>query len=349
MADHIVLREKDCSHRLYDKRGRPLARMNRFLEAVEVRGLSRQTVRAYGYDLLYLAQWLQISKKSWRRFSQRDLLAYIAFQRERRAKPKSINRRLSTCESYYKFCFGEGPRESTGVNRTAPFYKGRGRSRHLGLFHLSRPRQVKIRVKEPRPLVEILTSKEVREFLSGVKRYRDLGIVYLMLLCGLRFSEVLWLKISSVSFFEGTIRVFGKGSKERILPLPQELEKILRKYLALERPSGRENEPFFVVLQGSRHGEPMTVAGLRSLFRYRRKKTGINKANPHRFRHTFGSRMAAERVSLPVLQRLMGHADLATTLHYIHLSTTDLAAEFHRAMTEIQGDYEIQKTDTRTI
>ena len=83
----------------------------------------------------------------------------------------------------------------------------------------------------------------------------------------------------------------------------------------------------------------MTAAGLRNLFRYRRKKTGIQKANPHRFRHTFGSRMAAENVSLPVLQRLMGHADLATTLHYIHLSTTELAGEFQRAMTKIQEEY----------
>ena len=191
-------------------------------------------------------------KKSWRRFTQKDLLAFIAFQKSDHSKPKSINRRLSTCESYYKFCYGEGPLESTGVNRAAPFYKGHESSRHLGLFHISKPRRVKLRVKVPQPLIETLSSKEVREFVAGICRYRDLGIVYLMLLCGLRLSEVLWLKIGSVSFEEASIKVYGKGRKERILPLPVELAGILRKYLNLERPRGRDIDPFFVVLQGQK-------------------------------------------------------------------------------------------------
>ncbi|MCK4602027.1 MAG: tyrosine-type recombinase/integrase, partial [Phycisphaerae bacterium] len=91
---------------------------------------------------------------------------------------------------------------------------------------------------------------------------------------------------------------------------------------------------------GSRRGQPMTRAGLRSLFRHRRLQPAIGNANPHRFRHTFGADMARAGVRLAVLQKMMGHGDAATTLQYINLSMADVAAEFRRAMTEIQRRYD---------
>jgi site-specific recombinase XerD len=136
------------------------------------------------------------------------------------------------------------------------------------------------------------------------------------------------------------VRVRGKGDKERMLPLPELLVETLRAYLRLERPRRCGCEQLFVVLQGSRRGQPMTLAGLRSLFRHRRIQAAIANANPHRFRHTFGADMARAGVRLAVLQKMMGHDDAATTLQYINLSMADVAAEFRRAMTEVQRRYD---------
>ena len=87
----------------------------------------------------------------------------------------------------------------------------------------------------------------------------------------------------------------------------------------------------------------MTPAGLRSLFRGRRKSTALTNANPHRFRHTFGADMARSGLVLPVLQKLMGHTNPETTLGYINLSMTDIADAYRVAAAEIQKHYDPDK------
>src|SRR6266568_4942924 len=88
----------------------------------------------------------------------------------------------------------------------------------------------------------------------------------------------------------------------------------------------------FVSLKGRARGARMTLAGLRSLFRYHRQTTGVTLANPHRFRHTFASDMVRAGVSLPALMQLMGHADIQTTLHYAQITPQDVYLEYGRAV-----------------
>jgi integrase len=194
-------------------------------------------------------------------------------------------------------------------------------------------------VKIPRRVVEPLTADEVRAFLRSLRRYRDLAIVHLMLLCGLRSHEVLTLGVSDVDFEERRVRICGKGDKERVLPLPAILVTSLGDYLRLERPVACSTQRLFVVLQGPQRGRTMTPPGLRSLFRHRRGKPILRRANAHRFRHTFGADMARAGVRLPILQRMMGHAHGKTTLQYIHLSMADIADEYRRAIAEIEKRY----------
>ena len=105
-----------------------------------------------------------------------------------------------------------------------------------------------------------------------------------MLLDGLRSREVLQLQLEDLRLSEAQIRVQGKGNKERILPLPADAVPALQSYLHLERPL--TNSPsLFVSLKGRHRGQPMTPAGLRSLFRHHRKRSQVPQANPHRFRH----------------------------------------------------------------
>ena len=162
-----------------------------------------------------------------------------------------------------------------------------------------------------------------------------------MLLCGLRSQEVLNLRLEDVGFADVGLRVRGKGDKERVLPMPSILSDSLDGYLRLERPSHCNVAQMFVVLQGKRRGQPMSAAGLRSLFRHRRRCLPIlANANAHRMRHTFGADMARCGVRLPVLQKMMGHAQPTTTLRYISLSMADIAAEFERAMAQLQRRYD---------
>ena len=105
---------------------------------------------------------------------------------------------------------------------------------------------------------------------------------------------------------------------------------MLDHYLRLERPDPC-SAALFVVLKGPARGIRMTPAGLRSLFRHHRNTTGIQLANPHRFRHTFASDMVRAGMSLPALMQLMGHSDIETTLRYVQVSPQDVYLQYARA------------------
>lgn len=334
----VCLRLDGHGHRLVDVGRRPVAQANRFLAALTVRGLSRATLRAYGFDLVTLYRWLRHRRLSLPALTAEKLLDYVAAQRRAGSQPSSINRRLTTAQLLYRFCTGRDLEAAAGLG-PAPHYRGRGRDHHLGLHPLARPRRLKLRVKAPRRVVEPLSSTEVRRFLRSLRRYRDLALVHLMLLCGLRSAEVLKLEPGDVLFEDGQIRIRGKGERDRVLPLPQVVARSVSDYVRWERPADSTSRQLFVVLQGKQRGRAMTAAGLRSLFRQRRRDHAMARANPHRFRHTFGADMARAGVRLPILQRMMGHADAATTLQYIHLSMADIADEYRRAVEEIQRRY----------
>jgi len=319
--------------------GAPIAEPNEFLAALRVRGLSPRTIRAYAYDLLLFYRWMRTIDASLGRLDSSDLMAFIAVQREAGAEPRSINRRLSTARLLYRFWMGREIGTGKRVSLAAQHFKGPGRDHWLGIHKLTRQGVGKLRVSESRKLVDPLTPEQVRAFLRSMTRYRDLAIVHFMLLCGLRSREVLELKLDDIAFAEHRVRVHGKGERQRVLPLPQILAQMLHQYRNLERPR-RCNEPrLFVVLQGNRRGQPMTTAGLRNLFRHRRRRPMLATANAHRFRHTFGADMARAGVRLPVLQQMMGHADLKTTMLYVRLSMADIAEEFQRAMSKLDGRY----------
>jgi site-specific recombinase XerD len=311
----------------------------RFLDAVRARGLSSLTVRAYAFDLVRFYRWLPSAKRRLDELVASDLVDFIADQQRVGAAPRSINRRLTTVCLFFRFKTGRDLDHGVlGLLRPAPYYKGPGRDHALGLHRLT-PRVRKIRVKEPRTIVEPLTPDQVRSFLRSLRRYRDLAIVHLMLLCGLRSKEVLDLELGDVVWADDRLRVRGKGRRDRALPLPALLARILRDYVRVERPAKTHELRLFLVLQGRRRGRPMTAAGLRNLFRHRRRRPTLARAHAHRFRHTFGADMARAGVRLPILQRMMGHADLKTTLQYIELSLVDVADEYKRAIASIEGRY----------
>jgi site-specific recombinase XerD len=317
--------------------GEACSTCRRFLERIATRGLSPHTAAAYAYDLALTHRWLSASGLRLEEVTADDLHHFLASERGRDSHPKSINRRLHTFRQYFEFAVG---RDLPGGLEVRGRYRGHRRDRELGLQRLPTRAVRRLRVKEPRTLVDPLTVEQVHELLDGMHRYRDLCIAHAMLLCGLRSQEVLRLRIADCDFDDRRIRVFGKGSKERALPMPGLLLRLVRRYLSLERPRACATDVLFVVLKGPRRGQPMTRAALRRVFRTRRAAPALANANPHRLRHTFGTDMARSGVRLPILQKMMGHAFPETTLQYVNISLADVAAEFFRAVQVLEARYQ---------
>jgi len=337
---HLVV-ERHATHssfRLVDPGGRDLDSANEFLATLAVRGLSPRTTRAYGFDLVSFHRWLDDTGLSVEGLQAKGLITFIAALHQAGASPTTINRRLIAVRLFLLFATGKDLADGPLLRPTGGYYKGRGKDRALGLHALARRRPL-LRVKAPRKLVDPLTSEEVRGFLRRTRRYRDLAIVHLLLLCGLRSCEVLALRRADVVFDDKRLVIQGKGQKERAMPLPELAADALRRYLRLERPQAAHDQ-LFVILQGKQRGLPMTAAGLRSLFVHRRKDPALKRANAHRFRHTFGADMARAGVRLPILQKMMGHESGTTTLQYINLSMDDIAAAYAQAMAEIKKRYQ---------
>lgn len=328
-------------YRVVDESGKSLSESaNGFLSAVSSRGLSPQTVRAYAFDIVALYRWMIATDRTLSGLTQADLLDFVRWEKERGAHPRSINRRLTTCRLLHKFCYPEGLGGTVGTSLPAPYYRGPGRDRRIGLHVLEKKKTLALQIKTPKKQIAPLSAEQVREFLRSLRRYRDNAIVHMMLLCGLRSREVLGLGRRDISLLERRVRVIGKGDKERIVPLADLAGISIEQYLRHERPRDCIDDTLFVCLQGKRRGRCMTPAGLRSIFRIHRKDSSVACANPHRFRHTFGTDMARSGLSISVLQKLMGHENIETTLGYINLSLADIADAFHVASGEIYRRYD---------
>jgi site-specific recombinase XerD len=253
---------------------------------------------------------------------------YVHHQLDRDPKPtpQTVNHRLGTVRCCYRFHTGrEIPADKVHFQRryTKRSLLGYGRPRHA----IARG----FRLQQNRRVIVPLTAEEVAKFWQSFRTFRDLALVGLMLLDGLRSCEVLAIELEDVQLAHGQMRVRGKGNKQRLLPLPPDILEVLGHYLRLERPL--TNTPaLFVCLKGRSRGQPITSAGLRSLFRHHRVRSRIPHANPHRFRHTFGADMVRAGMSLPALQQLMGHSQIHTTMLYVELAPQDVWCEYARAI-----------------
>jgi site-specific recombinase XerD len=323
--------------RVVDGQGHELEWIHRFLDAQCVRGLQPLSLRAYANTLLHFVRWwsrqpgVDVTRFTAEQFTESTLVDYVRDQLQEQPKPspENVNNRSSMVRRLFRFYFHhEMPHAPYLLQRTwwrrSPLGYGRGRLLQTADLQL----------KVPQRVIVPLSAEQVARFWRSFRTARDLAIVALLLLNGLRSREILGLKLQDLLFSEAQIRVRGKGGRVRMLPLPPESIRILQSYLKTERPLTNTPE-VFVSLKGRARGTAMTPAGLRSLFRHHRATSGVAPANPHRFRHTFGSDMIRAGVSLPALMRLMGHAHIHTTLLYIQLTPQDVFAEYARAVAQM--------------
>jgi len=308
--------------------GREVAWINRYLDREYVRRLANTSMRTYAYNLLHFVRWWESVHHTGNiregDLTESTLLEYVRFQssQQPRPSPSTINDRVAIADRAIRNEFPEAP-----CQIAHGFHHAFLRRKPMGL---GRPRMAlsRLRVKVPKRNIVPLSVNEVARFWSSFRTSRDLAIVGLMLLQGLRSAEVLALNREDALLSEAQLRVRGKGNKFRFLPLAPETVQLL------EHQAHDGQVAIFVSLKGRARGARMTPAGLRSLFRHHRQTTSIKLANPHRFRTTFASDMIRAGMSLPALMKLMGHSDIQTTLLYVQVTPQDVYLQYARAVAQ---------------
>ena len=287
-----------------------------FLAHLELeRGLARNTLEAYRSDLLAFGRHLDERGSDVVAVSSReinDYLADLAVGEQGPGSSAATIRRKSAClRSFYRHLRREGLRESDPTAAIAA-------------------------PKRPAKLPEVISRDEVRTLLaqptgSEPAVLRDRALLEVMYACGLRASEVTGLLISDIDLEAGVLRARGKGSKERIVPIGRAARAALRAYLDRARPrlAGQRLETnVFLNLRGG----PLSRQGLHGIVVRHGRSAGLDgRLSPHTLRHAFATHLLAGGCDLRSLQEMLGHADVATTQIYTHLSSGRLKEVYFSA------------------
>ena len=269
-----------------------------FLDAAWVeQGLSENTLAAYRSDLQIFATGL---KKSLLDVSSSDISLFLAQRYQQGITSRSSARILSSLRRFYGYCMREN---RITIDPT-------------------------VLIESPRigkPLPESLSEQDVEALLNAPEisnplGFRDRTMLEMLYATGLRVSELVLLKFEQLSFRQGVVRLFGKGNKERLVPVGEEAMTWLEQYVnnaRLSLLSGRQCDYLFV----TNRADCMTRQAFWHIIKKHAKKAGINKElSPHTLRHAFATHLLNHGADLRVVQLLLGHSDLSTTQIYIHIA-----------------------------
>ncbi len=265
-------------------------------------GLARNTLDSYRSDLQHFAAWLEQarSKSALIEADKGDLEAYLQHQFQVvKTRPSTASRELSSLKRFYRHLLRGGLIAGDPT------------------LQIASPKQV-------RPLPKSLSEADVELLLSiptdDPLGLRDKAMLETLYAAGLRVSELVNLKTAEVSLDMGVVRVMGKGNKERLVPLGEEANDWIARYLREGRPlllAGRAADALFV----TRRGEAMTRQAFWYLLKRRAVAAGVVKAlSPHTLRHAFATHLLNHGADLRVVQMLLGHADISTTQIYTHVA-----------------------------
>jgi integrase/recombinase XerD len=279
------------------------------------RGLSRNTLEAYRSDLLQFGRFLEAHGSEAVTATAVDVSDFLVELAEGHGKapssPATIHRKAACLRSFYRHLRREGLRDS---DPTAS---------------ITGPRR-------GRRLPKVLNRGEVQKLLSQPKgtaptSLRDRALLELMYACGLRASEAIGLEVADLDMEEAVLRARGKGSKERVVPVGRAAIEAVRHYLERGRPA-LVHQGIVSQLFVNFRGEPLTRQGLYKIVRRHAATAGLaERMSPHTLRHTFATHLLAGGCDLRSVQEMLGHADVATTQLYTHLSSERLKDVYFKA------------------
>ena len=262
-------------------------------------GLSKNTLESYRLDLTAFSLWLTPQSKQLLTVEQADIQQYLAVKFPQ-SKPRSISRLIASMRRFYRYLMREN---KIGLDPT---------------IQIQSP-------KLPRSLPKTLNEEEVIALLNAPNvaepaGLRDRAMLELLYACGLRVSELVGVKVTEVSVSDGVVRVTGKGSKTRLVPMGEEAVDWISRYLSKERSEilqKRLCDALFV----TNRGEAMTRQAFWYLIKRYALLAGITKhMSPHVLRHAFATHLLNHGADLRVVQMLLGHSDISTTQIYTHVA-----------------------------
>lgn len=266
------------------------------------KGLSRNTVDAYARDVDAFLQHLQRhGGPGVQDATGRDVIGFLKEQRNRGLTARTVARRVSSLRGFYRFLVQEGFTDTTPLAR------------------IDSPRLWKTLPKalsreEAEALVETPCGHD------GSQALRDRAILELLYATGLRVSELSDLTLDRIDLTVGYVRTVGKGAKERVVPMGSRAQQALKEYLEVGRPSlrkGRKNHHVFL----NRFGGRLSRQSIWKLVKASCRRAGLPEdTSPHTLRHSFATHLLEGGSDLRSLQMMLGHADLATTQIYTHVT-----------------------------
>lgn len=280
--------------------------MSRYIEdfllyLASERGLAQNTLLAYRRDLMAL--WDFVGKGEWEKVGKEEVIAFLGEKQKKGHASSSICRTLVAIKVFFRFLQAESLIASAEVSL------------------LESPKIWQL-------IPEVLSMGEVDRLLGSIDGSsfmgaRDKAILAVMYACGLRVSEVCGLDLHDVG--DESIRVKGKGGKERIVPIAKEAIDAIDYYLAEHRDEKGSLSAMFVTTKGKRMGR----ISVWNRIKFYAKKAGIEKnISPHTLRHSFATHLLENGADLRVIQELLGHAHIATTDRYTHVSQKHLVEAF---------------------
>ncbi|UVE16759.1 site-specific tyrosine recombinase XerD [Pseudomonas sp. LS44] len=287
--------------------------IDRFLDALWLeKGLSAHTRAAYRSDLAHFNGWLQARDLELPVAGREVLLDHLAWRLNEGYVARSTARFLSGVRGFYRYLLREG------------------------LIADDPTLQVDL-PQIGRPLPKSLSEADVEALLAAPELsdpigLRDRAMLEVLYACGLRVTELISLTFEQVNLRQGVLRVFGKGSKERLVPLGEEAMVWIERFMREARPFLLDGKPSDVLFPSLR-GVQMTRQTFWHRIKHHASVAGIGKAlSPHTLRHAFATHLLNHGADLRVVQMLLGHSDLSTTQIYTHIAKArlqELHAQHH--------------------
>ena len=293
--------------------------INSFLNYLTVeKGFSGNTVEAYRNDLQQMASFAeeeankQSLMPSWANFSRQGMLSYMLNLKERNYASTTIARKVAAARSFFGFLKAEGIIKADPTeNMSSPSV---GKS-------LPKP----ISISQVRSLLDQPTKRNTLE------ARRDKTMLELLYASGMRISELVSLNLGDVDTEGGYVRCFGKGHKERMVPIYEQAARLVKEYSEETRPKLARKKDEVALFLNPR-GERLTRQGFWQKLKEYAKAAGLDtQISPHTLRHSFATHMLSGGADLRVVQELLGHANIATTQVYTHLTSEHVRRTYEKS------------------
>ncbi|UXP30563.1 tyrosine-type recombinase/integrase [Reichenbachiella agarivorans] len=270
---------------------------------------SKHTVQSYEIDLLQFQSFLENCDESITTANSKNLRAWVVSLIEAKISSRSVNRKIASLRSFYKFLLKRELVSENPATKLKP-------------------------LKTPKALPEFVQKSDMDILLDHVEfgddfaGIRDKVTIDLLYGTGMRLSELINLKISDIDFYGGTIKVLGKRNKERLIPLSKDNITLLRSYIKTKEDASYHSH-FLILTDAGSQAYPMMINRL--VKKYLNHISKVYKKSPHVLRHTFATHLLDNGADLNAVKELLGHASLAATQVYTHNSLEKLKSTFDLA------------------